>query len=137
MYWLNNRSYKQKLVIILKTNFIWNGDKLPIQFPKLGRSTQIYFKKKFALYNLQWKDIYTLSCKVTINAYLRPFQYKMLNNVLYLNKKLHTIGLSNTQLRYFCKMDEETISRLFYYCSHIQDFWNQVQAYFTDCTYIF
>ena len=27
-----------------------------------------YFEKKFPLYNFQWKDIYTLPCKVTINA---------------------------------------------------------------------
>ena len=30
-------------------------------------------------------------------------------------------------------MEEQTISRLFYYCTHIQDISNQVQAYFIDC----
>ena len=43
----------------------------------------------------------------------------------HLNKKLHNFGLSNTQLCSFCKMEEETISHLFYYCTHIQDIWNQ------------
>ena len=90
-------------------------------------------KKKIHLYNFQWKDIYTLPHKVTINANLRSFQYKILNNILYLNKNLHTFGLSNTQLCSFCKMEEETISHLFYYCIHIQDIWDQVQIYFPDC----
>ena len=36
--------------------------------------------------------------KVTINAYLRSFQYKILNNILPLNKKLYTFVLSNTNL---------------------------------------
>ena len=36
---------------------------------------------------------------------------------------------------FFCKMEEETISQLFHYCIHIQDIWNQVQIYFTDCFY--
>ena len=76
--------------------------------------------------------IYTVRHKVTINAYLRSFQYKILDNVLYLNKKLHTFGLSNTELGSFCKMKEE-ISHLFCYCTHIQDIWNQIRAYFTDC----
>ena len=58
---------------------------------------------------------------------------KILNNVLYINKKLNTFGLSNTQLCSFCKMEKETISHLFYYCNHMQDIWNQVPAYFTDC----
>ena len=30
-------------------------------------------------------------------------------------------------------MQEETISHLFYYCTYMQDIWNQVQAYFTNC----
>ena len=30
-------------------------------------------------------------------------------------------------------MEGETISHLFYYCIHIQDIWNQVHIYFTDC----
>ena len=56
----------------------------------------------------------------------------MLNNILYLNKKLHAFGLSNTKLCSFCKTEEETVSHLFYYCIHIQNIWNQVQIYFTD-----
>ena len=72
--------------------------------------SRIYFEKKFPLYNFQWKDIYTLPRKVTINAYFRSFQYKMLNNILYLNKKLHTFGLSNTPLCSFCKKEAERIS---------------------------
>ena len=90
-------------------------------------------KKKFPLFNFKWKDIYTLPRKVTINANLRSFQYKISNNILYLNEKLRTFGLSNTQLCSFWKMQEETISHLFYYCIYIQDVWNQVQIYFTDC----
>ena len=29
-------------------------------------------------------------------------------------------------------MEEETTSHIFYYCIHMQDIWNQDQAYFTD-----
>ena len=34
---------------------------------------------------------------------------------------------------FFCKMEEETISHLFYYCTHIPDIWHQVQIKFSDC----
>ena len=30
-------------------------------------------------------------------------------------------------------MEEERISLLFYYGTHIQDIWNQVEVYFTGC----
>ena len=49
------------------------------------------FEKRFLLYT------------VTIKAYLRLFQYKIINNVLYHKKKIHTLSLSNTQLCFFCK----------------------------------
>ena len=75
-----------------------------------------------------------LSRKVTVNGFLGSFQDKILNNILSVNKKLHTFGLSNTQLYSFCKMEEETTSHQLYYCAHMQDIWNQVQAYFTDCS---
>ena len=71
--------------------------------------------------------------KVTISACLRSFQYKILNNIFDLNKKLYTFGLSNIHLFSFCKMEEERISHLFYHLTHIQDIWNQVQAYSTCC----
>ena len=96
-------------------------------------TSRIYFEKIFHFYDFQWKDIYTLPHKVSINAYFRSFQYKILNNILYLNKNPYTFALSNTQLCSFCKMEEEIISHLFYYCTHVQDIWNQVQIYFTDC----
>ena len=66
-------------------------------------TSRTYFEKIFPLYNFQWEDIYTLPRKVTMNGYLRSFQYKILNNILYLSKRLHTFGLLNTQLCFFTK----------------------------------
>ena len=96
-------------------------------------TSKIYFEKKFPLYNFQWKDIYALLRKITINAYLRSFQHNILNSIPWLNKKLQTFGLSNTQLCSFCKMEKEKISYLLCYCIPIQDIWNQIQFYFTNC----
>ena len=45
-------------------------------------TSTIYFENKFPFCNFQWKETYTLPRKVTINAYLRSFQYKILNNIL-------------------------------------------------------
>ena len=71
--------------------------------------SRIYFDKRFPLYKFQWEDIYS---KVTINTYLRLFQYKIVNNILYPNEILHTFGSSNTQLCSFCKMEGETIYKI-------------------------
>ena len=61
-------------------------------------ASRIYFEKKKFLSIIFNRKTYTLPRKVTINAYLRSFQYKILKNILYLNKKLHAFGLSNTQV---------------------------------------
>ena len=43
-------------------------------------TSRIYFENQFPPDNFQWRDIYALPCKATISAYLRSFQYKILNN---------------------------------------------------------
>ena len=45
------------------------------------------------------------------------FQYKLLNNVLYLNKMLFRFGKIDSPLCSFCKMMEETLLHLFDNCT--------------------
>ena len=59
---------------------------------------RVCFEKRFPLYI------------VTIKAYLRSFQYKIINNVLYHKKKLHTLSLSNTQLCFFANGRKDNMS---------------------------
>ena len=51
-------------------------------------TSQIYFEKYFNDGVLDWKYIYILPRIATYDPYTRYFQYKVLNNVLYLNEKL-------------------------------------------------
>ena len=50
-------------------------------------SSNIYFKKMFNHDDIDWTAIYMLPRLITHNAYMRYFQYKISNNILYLNKK--------------------------------------------------
>ena len=49
-------------------------------------TSQKYFDKVFPNENFDWKKIYILPRAVTINSCQRNFQYKILHNILYLNK---------------------------------------------------
>ena len=51
-------------------------------------TSQKYFIRPFPNLQCDWKGIYLLTRKVTIDTKLRIFQYKLLNNILYLNKDL-------------------------------------------------
>ena len=49
-------------------------------------TSQKYFDKVSPNENFDWKKIYILPRVVTINSFQRNFQYKILHNILYLNK---------------------------------------------------
>jgi hypothetical protein len=55
------------------------------------------------------------------------FQYKLLNNTLYLNKKLYQFGLSETKLCPFCTGSDEDTIHLFSTCSETISLWQQLQ----------
>ena len=50
--------------------------------------SQLYFEDLFQIKDIDWKHVYLLPRRVTMDTNLRIFQYKILNNVLYLNEKL-------------------------------------------------
>ena len=52
-------------------------------------TSNIYFKKLFGNTTLDWSEIYLLLRLVTVDTTLRSSQYRILNNVLFLNKKQH------------------------------------------------
>ena len=129
-------------VIILGHNQVFEGKNLTILFAHFLRSFNKWecaFKKyclfTFLIFLITGKIISTsLLCFLIINfaiiLYFKTFikfksNYqrslklpklpKILNNILYLNKKLHNFSLLNRQLCCFCKIKEETISHLFNY----------------------
>ena len=61
-----------------------------------------------------------LSRLVTHNTYLQSFQYKILNSVLFLNKKLHTFGIKPSPLFSFCNLYDQTPYHIFYECDRVK-----------------
>ena len=57
-------------------------------------TSQSYFENSFPNYTFDWKQIYLLPRIITINSYQRKFQYKILYDILYLNRKLHIFGFA-------------------------------------------
>ena len=70
---------------------------------------------------IKWDKIYLLPRKVTYNTYSRCFQYKILNNILYLNNKLYTSKLTTSPLCCFCKHAIQLAD----FGHNLNYFWNQ------------
>ena len=68
------------------------------EFSDSKPSSQFYHKNVFQNSNLVWKTFYMLPRIVTKDSRLRVFQYKLLNNVSYLNKMLFRFGKIDSPL---------------------------------------
>ena len=77
--------------------------------------SQSYYENKFPQLEYDWRKIYTLPRIATCDSNLRVFQYKLLNNILYLNKALFRFGFANTSLCSFCNIYDETPFHLFFF----------------------
>ena len=60
---------------------------------------------------------------ITYNTYLKSFQYKILGNVLFLNKKLRTFGIKPSLLSSCCNLYDETPYHMFYQCDRVKCLW--------------
>ena len=81
------------------------------------------------LNNVNWGKIYLLPRVTTIDSSLRSLQYKILNNVLYLNERLFKFNIVDSPLCSLCKQDNETVIHLFAICSEARSLWDQLSIW--------
>ena len=87
-----------------------NTSLLVVKDHHLLRSSRIIisqecFDNLFANVELPWKEIYVTARKATANSHLRHFNYEIINNSLYLNKKLFQFGKTQSSLCSFCHIE--------------------------------
>ena len=61
---------------------------------------------------------------------MRSFQYKMLHNILFLNKKLYLFGITKSPLCSYCNKYDETPIHLFCECNYTKYLWLQLNRHF-------
>ena len=89
-----------------------------------------YFETKFNGNSLDWTKIFLLPRLTTYNTYLRSFQYKILHNILFLNKKLYLSGKTKSPLCSYCNTNDETPIHLFCECNSTKSLWLQLNRHF-------
>ena len=94
-------------------------------------TSQSYFGNSFPNYTFDWKQIYLLPRIITINSYQRNFQYKILHNILYLNKKRHIFEKIDSPLCSICHSNDEIITYLFCECVRPSQLWSQLRIFFS------
>ena len=64
------------------------------------------------------------------------FQYKILNNILLLNKLLFKFKKVPSPLCSFCNCEDETPLHIFYTCNITKQLWNELQYFVSKYLYI-
>ena len=95
---------------------------------KYKSTSKTYFENLFSNFNLHWKSIYLLPRRVTFDT-IAMFQYKLLNNVIYLNKMLFKFKKFDSPL---CKKVEETLLHLFISFLKTKQLRNKLRQYFSQ-----
>lgn len=92
-------------------------------------TAQLKYSEKYN-YQLDWKEIYCIPFRVTVDSRSREFQFKVLHRYLATNKFLHKIGLLPSFLCTFCKRESESIEHLLIECDHSNKFWQDLIDWF-------
>ena len=56
-------------------------------------TSQVYLLRKLNLQDVNWQTVYMLLRFCTIDSHTRIFQYKILNNILYINNRLFKMNI--------------------------------------------
>ena len=89
-------------------------------------TAQKSLEQAFNLNNVNWVKICLLPRVTTIDSSLRSFQYKRLNNTLYLNERLFKFNTVDSPLSSLCKQETESVIHLFALCSEARSLWEQL-----------
>ena len=103
-----------------------------IQPIKINPTAQRTMEALLQEQNIEWSLVYTLPRKVTIDTSTHIFQYKILNNILCLNNRLHKMTIAESPLCSLCVNDTETILHFFIHCTITQNLWTQMQNWLSN-----
>ena len=97
-----------------------------------SRTAQQKITDKYSDTVINWKKVYSLPFRTTLDSKLREFQYKILNNIVFTNDKLFRFGLSHSPNCTFCSEESESLEHLLLRCKVSSKFWKEVLSWLKD-----
>ena len=89
-------------------------------------TAQLNFNTLFINDDLEWKEIYSLPFRTSLNTKSREFQYKLLNRCLVTNSFLSKIGVVSSPASSFCGEMSESFEHFLISCHYSKNFWAEV-----------
>ena len=88
----------------------------------------------FHLSEEETRKAFVLGKFVALETFVQCFQFKILNDILFLNTRLQKIGRIQSDLCTFCQTSPETLEHFFYRCSFSIEFWNKFENFWLTVT---
>ena len=128
--YLNHHLIKKSQILAIKKLTPKELYSLSIVLKNEVPTFQKYFCNIFPNLQVEWKEIYLLLRKVSVvDTDLCMLQYKILNNILYLNKQLFIFNKKDTKLCSYCRLQDETINHIFVECKLAIKLWSDLRHY--------
>lgn len=96
---------------------------------QLSKNTSA-LKRDFNLTEDQLEKAFLLPHIICSEFYVKAFQYKVLNSILYTNTKLYKIGYITDDKCSFCMYKPETLIHLLFDCVYAKLFWKDFELYY-------
>ena len=90
------------------------------------------FVKLMSDFNLseeETRKAFVLAKSVALETFVQCFQFKILNDILFLNTRVAKIGRIQSDLCSFCQTSPETLEHFFYRCSLSTKFWTKFEKF--------
>ena len=90
-------------------------------------TAQAKLNQEFGIMKDEWKNIYYLPYRCSMEVSMRIVQYKINMDCLMTNVKLSKIKIINSDACSFCSKFPETMKHLFFHCKYTQPIWKQFE----------
>ena len=75
-------------------------------------AAKVKLAAKYSDIDVDWKSVYSLSFRPTLESKLREFQFKILNRIVFTNEKLFRFGMADSPSCAFCQTEAESVDNL-------------------------
>ena len=79
-------------------------------------TAKVKLAAKYSNIDIDWKSVYSLSFRTTLESKLREFQFKILNRIVFTNEKLFRFGMADSPSCFFCQTEVESVGHLLFSC---------------------
>ena len=95
-------------------------------------TAKVKLAAKYSNIDIDWKSVYSLPFRTTLESKLREFQFKILNRIVFTNGKLFRFGLAESPSCAFCQTEVESVEHLLFSCRVSSSFWKHVLSRLRD-----